>query len=486
MTVFARLLHAEWTKFRTVRGWVAAVLIAFFATVLVGLLGTGGTKLPHGPVPPLPTGPGGEAVSDAFFFVHRTLSGDGSLTVRLASLTGADGAGAMPWAKGGILVKAGTRPGSSYAAVLLTGAHGTRMQHDFTHDRAGRPGSGPRWLRLVRTGALVTGSESADGVRWTTIGTARVRSGVVETGMFATSPASFRTSGRSVTENPAVATAVFDHVDARGAFGGAWRDEQLGGDPYGPGMRAEMRPGLRTAGGTFTLTGAGDIAPLVGGPALGNAFPVEAFLVGAFAGLIALAVLGATAMTAEYRRGMIRTTLAASPHPGRVLAAKAVVLGAVAFTVGTAAALVAVRVGEHRVRADGYAIFTVPALTEVRAVAGTGLLLAAAAILALGAGTVLRRGAVAVTGIVVLIVIPYILAMSAVLPSGAANWVLRVSPAAGFAVQQTLPRYGHVWSNYTPAAGYYPLAPWVGFAVLCGWAALAFGSAVILLRRRDA
>nr|WP_237417783.1 ABC transporter permease subunit [Actinomadura rayongensis] len=475
-------MHAEWTKFRTVRGWVVGALVAFLATVLVGLLGTGGTKLPHGSAEPLPVGPGGEAVSDTFFFVHRTLTGDGSLTVRLASLTGADGAGLTPWAKGGILVKAGTRPGSSYAAVLLTGAHGTRMQHDFTHDRAGRPGAGSRWLRLVRTGSVVTGSESADGVHWTTIGTARVRSGAVGAGMFATSPASFHTSGRSVTENPAVATAVFDHVSVRGGFGGAWRGEQIGGAPYGP----EMRPGFRTAGGTFALTGAGDIAPLVGGPALGNAFPVEAFLVGAFAGLIALAVLGATAMTAEYRRGMIRTTLAATPHPGRVLAAKAVVLGAVAFTVGTAAALVAVRIGENRVRADGYAIFTVPALTELRAVAGTGLLLAAAAILALGAGTMLRRGAVAVTGLVVLIVIPYILAMSAVLPAGAANWVLRVSPAAGFAIQQTLPRYGHVWSEYTPATGYYPLAPWAGFAVLCGWAAVAFGSAVVLLRRRDA
>jgi uncharacterized membrane protein len=31
----------------------------------------------------------------------------------------------------------------------------------------------------------------------------------------------------------------------------------------------------------------------------------------------------------------------------------------------------------------------------------------------------------------------------------------------------------------------YPLAPWAGFAVLCGYAALAMGPAVFL-RRRDA
>jgi ABC-type transport system involved in multi-copper enzyme maturation permease subunit len=31
-----------------------------------------------------------------------------------------------------------------------------------------------------------------------------------------------------------------------------------------------------------------------------------------------------------------------------------------------------------------------------------------------------------------------------------------------------------------------PLAPWTGFAVLCGYAVLAMGLALFLLRRRDA
>jgi ABC-type transport system involved in multi-copper enzyme maturation permease subunit len=39
---------------------------------------------------------------------------------------------------------------------------------------------------------------------------------------------------------------------------------------------------------------------------------------------------------------------------------------------------------------------------------------------------------------------------------------------------------------YTPANGYFPLAPWGGFAVLAGWTALALGLAVIIFRRRDA
>jgi hypothetical protein len=43
-----------------------------------------------------------------------------------------------------------------------------------------------------------------------------------------------------------------------------------------------------------------------------------------------------------------------------------------------------------------------------------------------------------------------------------------------------------VSSAYTPFNGYYPLAPWAGFAVLCGYAAVALALAIFLLRQRDA
>ena len=38
----------------------------------------------------------------------------------------------------------------------------------------------------------------------------------------------------------------------------------------------------------------------------------------------------------------------------------------------------------------------------------------------------------------------------------------------------------------TPGNGYFPLAPWAGFAVLCAWTAAALVLALFLLRRRDA
>ena len=113
-------------------------------------------------------------------------------------------------------------------------------------------------------------------------------------------------------------------------------------------------------------------------------------------------------------------------------------------------------------------------------------MLAVTAVLALAAGAVLRRNAAAVAGVIVAIVLPFLLAVTNVLPAGATDWLLRLTPAAAFAIQQALPRYPQVSWAYTPVDGYYPLAPWAGLAVLCGYAALALILAVFLLRKRDA
>jgi hypothetical protein len=213
---------------------------------------------------------------------------------------------------------------------------------------------------------------------------------------------------------------------------------------------------------------------------------MERTLWGTFAGLIVVTVMATMFVTAEYRHGMIRTTMAASPRRVRVLAAKAVVIGLVAFVTGLAAAAVAVPLGEWMLRANGNDIVPVTSLTELRVVAGTGALLAVTAVMAVAIGAMLRRAAAAVTAVIVAIVLPYILATASPLPVDVSDWLLRVTPAAAFAVQQTQTQYSQVLAAYTPLAGYYPLAPLAGFAVLCAYAALALALAALLLRRRDA
>ena len=516
---FGRLVHAEWTKFRTVRGWVIAVLIAAALTAGVGLYAASGPQTgcqpvgPNGPIgppapckPANPVGPGGEAVSDSYYFVHRALSGNGSLTVRVTALAGRSSppgggiapgpnqeqnftSGIQPWAKAGILLTASTRQGSAYAAMMVTGGHGVRMQYNYTGDAPGLPGAvsaaSPRWLRLVRAGDTVTGYDSAGGTHWARVGVVSLAGlpATVQAGPFVTSPAWVQTQN----SGPTVATAVFDHVSARGTPPGTgWRGVSIGAIT-GSNAQGSSLPGrLHAAEGTFTVTGSGDIAPAGPGPT-NIGVPADDGFAGAFAGLIVVIVVGAMFITAEYRRGLIAVTLAAAPARGRVLAAKAVVIGSVAFVAGLIGTAPVIPVGTSLLRSHGNYVFPMSALTEVRLVAGTAALLAITAVLALAAGTILRHGAGAITAVIALTVVTYFFSVPlAVLPAGAADWLLRVTPAAGFAIKQYVPAYPQVNNVYTPQHGYFPLAPWAGMGVLCLWAALALWLAAVLLRRRDA
>jgi len=505
MNGFGRLVLAEWTKFRTVRGWTIGIVAAMLLTGLFGLLPTiSCSDANNTPCAAAPTGPDGEAVTDRFYFVHQPLSGDGAITVRLTSLTGEYAthpvgipgeparltSGVEPWSKGGILVTSSLRPGSAYAAMLATGGHGVRMQYNYTHDAAGLPGTAspasPRWLRLVRSGDAITGYDSADGRQWTLVGTA-VLAGLpatVQIGMFATSPGHTEVTqniaASAVRGGPSRASATMDNV---AGVGGAWTGGTVtDGQEDGPrGLPGQYQQN----GGTFTVSGSGNIAPDVpGGGGIGVAITQP--LIGTFFGLIAVAMVGAMFIAAEYRRGLIRTTLTANPRRGQMLAAKAIVLGTVTFVTGLVAAGFALVFGVARVRAS-VPVDPVGVGTEIRIVVGTALLLAVVAVLALALGAVLRRGTGAVAAVIVVIVLPYLLGeLPTVLPLNVQEWLLRITPAAAFSLQQAYPRYSQVDGQYTLFGGYYPLAPWVGFAVLCGYAALAVGLATVLLRRRDA
>jgi ABC-type transport system involved in multi-copper enzyme maturation permease subunit len=518
---FAQLLRAEWDKFRTVRGWVIGMVVAGLLMLALGLLavqsssqcGPANSNSPNPPtlsgaacLPTFPIGPGGQAVNDSFYFVRQPLTGNGSITARVTSFTGVEAQGApgsttaglQPWSKAGVIIKASTKQGSAYAAMTVTGSHGVRMQYDFTQDIAGMPGNvsaaHPRWLRLIRSGDTITGYDSADGTHWTEVGTAELGGlpSTVQVGLFATSPqyGHLTTSFGGGTGNfgPTLATGVFDHVGVSGGrHSGSWTGATIG-SPAGFGPNGQSGEGFQQTGRTFTLTASGDIAPLVTGPgsANGGTGTIEDHLIGTFAGLIAVIVVATMFITAEYRRGLIGTTLAASPRRGRMLAAKAVVIGLVTFVMGLITAAIAVLVGAHLSHDQGLYILPVSWLTAVRVVVGTAALLAVGAVLALAVGTILRRSAAAVTAVIVGVVFLYILAVvPGVLPSGVGGWLLRLTPAAGFAIQQSSPAYSQVASAYLPP-DYYPLAPWAGFAVLCGYAALALGLAVFLLRRRDA
>ncbi|MGH2717731.1 MAG: ABC transporter permease subunit, partial [Actinomycetota bacterium] len=156
------------------------------------------------------------------------------------------------------------------------------------------------------------------------------------------------------------------------------------------------------------------------------------------------------------------------------------------FVVALIGAAVGGPLGEKILRANGNYISPLSLLTTVRVVVGTAAMLAVTAVLALAIGAILRRSAGAVTTAIAGTLLPMILVTSGALPSRASEWILRLLPAAGFAVQQTVIAYHQVTFSYTPLSGYFPLPFWAGFAVLCAWAVGAMALAVSLLNRRDA
>ncbi|HEY2692307.1 MAG TPA: ABC transporter permease subunit [Streptosporangiaceae bacterium] len=531
---FGQLLHAEWTKFRSVRGWVIGMILAVLVTAGLGVFlakastpscssqTSSGQQGPvqHGAAcggPVYTAGPGGLLVQDEFYFVRQPLAGNGSITVRVTSLTGLGreeingqptGSLLVPWSKAGIIIKNGTGQGSTYAAMMVTGGNGVRMQWNYTGDTPGLPGAvsagSPRWLRLTRDGDTITGYDSADGTHWTRVGTVALAGlpPTVRAGLFVTSPLytvySSSLGVGNASSSATTATGVFDHVSRTGrwpakghgkggmgrrARGGAWTGDEIGAGNLG----VVKVSGYQQVAGRFTVTGSGDIAPLIAGPLNhGPNVTIKDFLLGTFAGLIVVAVVAAMFMTSEYRRGLIRTTLAASPHRGRVLAAKAIVIGSAGFVAGLAAAAGAVLGGTHIAQSNGAALFPEPWPTELRIIAGTAALVAVAAVFTLAIATMVRRSASAILIVIVAIVIPFVLSAPPGIPAGLSDWLLRITPAAAFAVQQPAPQYYQVQANYIPSAGYFPLAPWTGFAVLCAWTVIALAAAAYLLRRRDA
>lgn len=497
------LIRSEWTTFRN-RGRMLAMAATIVVTILLGLsfailLGSR-TSCSNGPVevpcPADPTSSDGRAVTDTFYFVHRPLGENGSITTRLTSMSGIITypppdhdeivPGLVPWAKAGVIVKDGTAQGSPYAALMVTGGHGVRMQHNFINDVAGRAADEtPTWLRLTRAGGTISGFESADGTQWTEVGSVHLPGlpETVQVGLFVASPGDLTLRsvalGAQIPESRFTqATAVFDNTTVDnttvdGARGG-WNHGSVGDMGHTDWERYHRPPGLVETDGTFTVTGTGDIGPA--GAEGGHT--VTTTLLGLTISLVIVLVVAARFVTVEYRGGAALT--------GRALVAKAVVSGSVTFVAGLIAAVIVVPVGTAILRANDISVVAVSVPTGLRVVVGVAALLAVVAVAALALGALLRRAWAAILVAISTIALPYVLAALPLLPDDVAKGLLRLTPAAAFAIQQTVQEFPQVVAHYAPSAGYFPLPWWAGFAVLCGYTAVVVGLVAFRLRRQPA
>lgn len=484
------MLRAEWTKFRSVRGWVLAMAASVLVTVSLGLLIAGGARSTcvtgkgEGPCPAPLVGPDGTAVMDKYYFVHQPLKGNGGITARVSDMTGqmrlpdaVPGVrnikeGVVPWAKAGLLVRQSLKQGTPYAAVMLTGDHGVRMQYNYIHDVPGGPHNGPQWLRLTRSGDTITGYESDDGKTWTEAGTVKLTglAETVEIGLFATSPGALWGMAQAFAQ----ATATFDQIKLQGA-NGSWRRDDVGVVMESDGKTPHHPGGVVESGDKLIVTGSGDIGPATAEGGL----RADLMLIGGAVGLIPMLVAAVTFFTTEHRRGLIRTSPPAEPHPARLLAAKAVVVGVVAFVAGLVTSGVVVPAGLAMLRANQNPIQPITLGTELRVIVGYAALTAAAGVLALGLAALVKRAVVAIGLAIALVVVPYLLATA-----GLAPWLLMITPAAGFAITQSVPTFAHVDVDLSLLGGYYPLPPWAGLTVTCGYAAFTLGVAIAAYRRK--
>jgi hypothetical protein len=190
-------------------------------------------------------------------------------------------------------------------------------------------------------------------------------------------------------------------------------------------------------------------------------------LLGVWFGQIPLAVVGVLTMTSEYTTGSIRTTLAAVPRRGLLLAAKLGAVGLVVLGIGMAISFAAflagqaVLAGQHRAVGLGDP-------GSARAVLSAGGYLTAMGLLGVALGALLRHTVAAVLAVLALGLGPTLL--GGLFPASVRDHVLNYLPGpAGNRIMSTDP---------APAVGdYVALGAWVAVLALLAY---------VVIKRRDA
>lgn len=149
--------------------------------------------------------------TDGFQFAYQRLTGDGEIIARVRMQDAAN-----PWAKTGVMIRENLSAGSRHALAFTTPAetrNGFGMVWRQTQGGASGYSAGEalnaiphNWVKLVRSGSVITAFHSADGTAWKLIGSTTLSGLPAELyfGLAVTSSDSSRT-----------ATSVFDQVTIR-------------------------------------------------------------------------------------------------------------------------------------------------------------------------------------------------------------------------------------------------------------------------------
>jgi len=166
---------------------------------------------------------------DEFRFVYKRLTGDATIIARVDSITNTN-----VGAKGGVMIREGLDWGSRHASVFVTPGQGVAFQRRLSGNDAGLSTSqagvvAPMWVKLTRTGDLLTAQHSADGKTWGDVVNATsptsdtvVMGGSIYIGLALTSHAA-----------NAACTAEFSGIQTTGNVTGQWQMAEIGVDHPG-------------------------------------------------------------------------------------------------------------------------------------------------------------------------------------------------------------------------------------------------------------
>ena len=200
--------------------------------------------------------------------------------------------------------------------------------------------------------------------------------------------------------------------------------------------------------------------------------PIATSLQGAMFAVVAFGVLGVLLTSGEYATGMIRASLTAVPRRLPVLWAKLAVFAGVIFAGSLVTSFISFYAGQAILSGHHLSV-SITAPGALRSVIGAALYLTVAGLAGVAFGALFRNTA---AGISVFAGVFFILPpLFMLLPASIANHVSQYLPSnAGEAI----------WGGARQLT--YPLAPWTGFALLCGYVAVIIGVAAWRLHRTDA
>jgi len=140
--------------------------------------GEGATGLQSGTFILVSSGTAIGGAADSFRFTSQPLVGDGSIVARVSKL---DNTGT--WAKAGVVIRESTDANARQAVMVVSPTKGISWQYRQNVGGSGVIVAGPTtqaapaWVRVVRAGNTFTGSWSADGITWTSVGSITIPMG---------------------------------------------------------------------------------------------------------------------------------------------------------------------------------------------------------------------------------------------------------------------------------------------------------------------